>query len=983
MSKSNWIESSGKTPCRVCGRTHDADCLINCDGKTVLCRTRANPASKVTQPADEVNGYRFKGRFETQGILERAVYVMSGDSANWSKPTSIRNDQTFEYPSPDGSPVARTRRVDDGKGNRFIWQEYWITDGRLAKYRTEGNWVKLSQRMVDDDKASQEDYDLYREVVAKLETLIHLYRIGDPVNKKAIEAGNQIFLVEGEPLVSLLLSLGVPATTNLGGSKKFLQYGGKHGNYKSDLEGARLVLCPDCDKPGIEHCQQITKEMKDADISWLYANPASTRWADPTEGKGYDLKNWIEEMRAAKMQDGDIAEVLYQAIEKSQRKFRAAEVASRESKSLRELIAGGYVDSTAEHWVYENLFEGGLGEWAVLDSTFYKYVCGCWHQVNEKEVSQEVYASTLKLYTVTKDGERKYKYATNATGKSCVEFARQILPPRTLPAGSQYLRVFNNCTVDMRTGEQMPHDRNHYATVAIDADYEPGAECPAEFKDFIEKCYGLDMLPLIRAATNMLLNPSAPWHFFIHLQGPSGSGKGTLSRFWQTLFGQGNYSSCGKLSEIAKPEGRHQYMTGASLLVFPDLNGMLKEVTDFYELVDNGPMSGRALFDKSGYTKIWNTRFVLASVLPLRVENSGEGWDRRQILIPTLGYKLEESYISEQLSQSHVRGSVISWALAMESAERDQILRTATTYNERIEELKQETKMAGDPIQAFVDHCLRPSPGSGKLKSVHLHTYYNAYAKAMGYSEVGEKHFAQRLKGAIGRHYCGRRRAKKGEKPDTEYGFMVAGWIDVELLPGTFETSLGETVCIKNRVEDGGLQAFQSYWDEIDGKCAQRADTECAPSEGYAQAETQAEQPVYKSCAKRAQRTQAKQVFIEDLTPAPEDQTEDHELQNETSVNSAHPAHCAQDLSDVDVEPVSACAQPGESEGQVSARCAHNGFKHGDRVLDLVTDTEALFDEYQGDLVVIVISNPGSGVRYATRDTSEIQFIGGRDDVQP
>lgn len=967
---SSWNVSSPKTPCPVCSRTRDGDCLTHQDGETVLCRTRANPASKVEQPGDETEDYKFTGRIETTGVLQRAIYVKKGVEPTWRKPPSPKSDLTFEYPTIDGNPLVRTRRIDSGSGKKYIWQEYWIPYDRLKAYKIEGDWVKLSQKMVSEGKASKEDYEFYRAFTSDLEKHVHLYRITDPINQEAIKAGKQILIVEGETTVNALLDLGVPATTNIGGSKKFKQYGGKHDNYKADLKGAKIVLCPDCDKPGLDHCEQVSRELKDFEISWLYANPSSEIWKEPGIGEGYDLGNWIAELKGEKLDSKAIVEKIWQSVERKARTFKP-ETFDPGEKSMRELIEGGYVDSTAEHWVYDNLFEAGKGVWAVLDSTFYRYACGCWHRVEEQVVSRDVFKATLDLYTVTKEGERKYKFATNNTGKSCVEFARAILPPQTLPEESRYKRVFNNCTVDMRTGEQMPHSREHFATVAIDADYKENADCPKEFLDFVEKCYGLEMLPLIRAVTNMLLNPTAPWHFFVHLQGASGSGKGTLIHLWQSLFGRGQHSSCGKLSEISTPEGRHQYMTGVGLLAFPDVNGMIKDVTDFYELVDNGAKSGRALFNRNGYTKVWNTRFVMASVLPLRVENSGEGWDRRQILIPTAGYLLRDSGIDERLSQPEVKSDLISWALAMDSEDRDNILRNATTYDERIEELKHEAKMSGDPVQAFIDHCLRPSPGAPKIKSVNLHTYYNSYARAMGYADIGEKHFAQRLKGAIGQHYQGRRRAKKGESADTEYGLITAGWINVELLPGIFEISLGETICNKGRVEDGGLDAFKFYWESLKEECTQGTHTPAEEAEGCVHAESLIQLEFQNSCTQRTQCTQLETATIEN-PPEIKPDIEDKDPPNKEGSpdDSVHSVPCVQEIQDAVVEPVPACTQPDPSENRVCVPCVQeqlDRLTHGCVVVDLVTGKDALFDECQGDKYLLQV-----GKRFVLRSANEV-----------
>jgi putative DNA primase/helicase len=57
----------------------------------------------------------------------------------------------------------------------------------------------------------------------------------------------------------------------------------------------------------------------------------------------------------------------------------------------------------------------------------------------------------------------------------------------------------------------------------------------------------------------MFLDPTAPYGRFPHLIGQSGGGKGTLGRFWNSLWGEDGSDSAGNFSEIATPEGRHQF----------------------------------------------------------------------------------------------------------------------------------------------------------------------------------------------------------------------------------------------------------------------------------------------------------------------------------------------------------------------------------------------------------------------------------------
>jgi len=151
----------------------------------------------------------------------------------------------------------------------------------------------------------------------------------------------------------------------------------------------------------------------------------------------------------------------------------------------------------------------------------------------------------------------------------------------------------------------------------------------------------------------MLIDPTAPYGKFVHVIGPSGSGKGTLLRLWGEIFGLED-SHSGDFAELSNPESRHQHLTGKSLYAVPDTGGYITGIRPFYELVDNGKLSGRSLYSSCGYTKEWNCRFVVASVDHLQIENAGDGWDRRCLPLLSKGREgLEDPYLRHKLSKAH------------------------------------------------------------------------------------------------------------------------------------------------------------------------------------------------------------------------------------------------------------------------------------------------------------------------------------------
>jgi hypothetical protein len=169
----------------------------------------------------------------------------------------------FIYHDADGQPVILVRRTDYGNGKKDI-----------SQFRYEnGEWISG-----------------LNEQVAKR---VRLYRIAD-ARDLSQKTGIPIFMVEGESCVEQLFKIGIPATTSIGGAKKWTGYG--FPNYLQDLQGCRIVLSPDADSHGVAHMLEIERSLRSAGIEiagWLLA-PPNAPWENLPDGGGLDVVDWLE-----------------------------------------------------------------------------------------------------------------------------------------------------------------------------------------------------------------------------------------------------------------------------------------------------------------------------------------------------------------------------------------------------------------------------------------------------------------------------------------------------------------------------------------------------------------------------------------------------------------------------------------------------------------------------------------------------------------
>ncbi|MUH01040.1 hypothetical protein F7734_55775 [Scytonema sp. UIC 10036] len=473
------------------------------------------------------------------------------------------------------------------------------------------------------------------------------------------------------------------------------------------------------------------------------------------------------------------------------------------------------VTTTADEAVLKSLFEDGEGDWVVINKAFFKYTGnGYWEHQSDDYVEHLVAQKTRQLYKVTVvDDEyvKVYKFGENKYATSAFKFCLKALTKDPNKIKNNHLICFQNCTLNVVTGEELPHSREHYLTNRIDAKYVKNTPCPEIFKDFVNRAFGEEFLDLIRAVCSMYVDPSALYGYFVSLVGQSGSGKGTFLEVIGSFFGEENRRSITSFDDISRPEGRHQNLTGARFVSFPDMGGRASNLRSFYELVDNGSLSGRSLYSSSSYEKRWFCRFALASVEHLSIEFAGDGWTRRAIPLPlkprqgspdpTLKARLKE-----------VRSDIISWALAMPKEERDRTIINAAA-NQKIAEIQREQAIQSDSVKAFLDRCLRPEHNSKISYENHeLHSWYVSYCKANGFSPMAETKFVSRLKNTLPNHHV----ARSQKRENGRIVNIPAHWKNLGLVvPNLFESERQGLdtvwVCRKAFCREGGLQEFEEF----------------------------------------------------------------------------------------------------------------------------------------------------------------------------
>ncbi|PSF26767.1 hypothetical protein C7H19_25070, partial [Aphanothece hegewaldii CCALA 016] len=340
------------------------------------------------------------------------------------KPTVI-DTQEWIYYSRDGKVLVKAIRQNLSNGKKKFAQHHY--NGKKWIWNLDG--------------VSRENIPIYR------------YR----EVKDAIARGETIFVVEGEKCVDALWALGIPATTNIGGSSKW------RDSDTQDLEGAKIVLVPDRDKPGIVHMAKIYKAFPDA--QWLYVENSFPLWWNPDKiapSDGYDIADWIKEKKAT-------AKEILDAVGECKVEF------------LPNPEIPDHAPAPEMHFTQkavEDLYS--KGRYAAIDGKLHKF-SGTNYKILSIPEEQRRILEWCSTTPVLKNGIWKYAYATpEAIDKIWSWTLRTFaIDPKLInPLGLN----LKNGTLKLEwdgkkvTWKLHPHSPNDYYTYCSEVNYDPQAD---------------------------------------------------------------------------------------------------------------------------------------------------------------------------------------------------------------------------------------------------------------------------------------------------------------------------------------------------------------------------------------------------------------------------------------------------------------------------------------------------------------------------
>jgi putative DNA primase/helicase len=530
-----------------------------------------------------------------------------------------------------------------------------------------------------------------------------------PAVLKAVNTGQVVYIVEGEKDADNLIKEGLTATTAPMGAGKW------EDSYTKTLAGAKVVIIPDNDKPGLKYANKVAElllesveSLKILDLQYREDKEDISDWLNKDFNIS-DLEKNVENCPLFEQQEEEII--------KDFKEFLPSPIAEEIIKDLEinKNIHIKYIAESGLFYMYDK------GVWGVVDNNYLKkiireFLKECNEKWDKNYKINEVYQA---LKSILLDSNNKNLF--NAGYKTKTNLVN-----------------IKNGMLDWKDKLLIDHDPEYYSQFQIPIKYEPEAQCPLWEKSLKEWIPEKQARLFLQEYVGYSLIPDNSFQKFLILHGSGNNGKTTMLNVLIRLFDNKNISSM-SLDSLTQ---RFQIINLQDKLV-----NICSDISSKY-LNDTGVLKGIVTGDTlhaeikfgASFNFIPTTRLIFsANELP-QANDQNPAWYRR-INIISFPNQFNESdpgfdrHLEDKLTDE-LQG-IFNWALEglIRLKENDHF-----TESDSMKANKQNYKLENDPITAFIEYETETKAESYEIGSV-LYQYYKNYCIANGYKNKSRQKF--------------------------------------------------------------------------------------------------------------------------------------------------------------------------------------------------------------------------------------------------
>jgi putative DNA primase/helicase len=575
-----------------------------------------------------------------------------------------------------------------------------------------------------------------------------LYRL--PALRAALVAGDPVWIAEGERDVERLEAEGCVATCNAGGAGKW------RDDYAEVLRGAADVrVIADRDVPGYRHARDVARSLR--------AVGASVRVLEALAGKdvtdhldaGHALEDLVEVDPEAKLRELEASAGTGAPVAPTETSKASASPTSDVANAARfgEAFGADARWVPALGWLVWSGSRWERSETAALElATRVGRLVAAEAAEIEADAAQ---AEGPRREQLDKSARERRAWARTSESEPRIRALLNLARPaleldvEQLDAAPFLLNCANG-TIDLRTGELRPHERDNFITKTTGVMFDPAATSDvwqlvlehampdAAVRDFVQRAAGYTACGCVGEDVVLLIH------------GPTRTSKGTIAGALAAALGE--YATAAGLEDLAerdrmRPGGARPELArlrGARMVSIYETGRALRLDDALVKtLSGSDPISVRELYSAPIE---FLPKFVvwLATNHRPRVAHDDDAlWERiREVPFNVqLAEHERDPEVRRRLTDPADLGpAVLAWVV--EGALRWQ--RDGLAAPDGVRRATAAYRNAMDPFADFFGCCCVLTPGAQVL-TADLRTAYEAWARETGEKPLGGKRFAREL----------------------------------------------------------------------------------------------------------------------------------------------------------------------------------------------------------------------------------------------
>lgn len=318
---------------------------------------------------------------------------------------------------------------------------------------------------------------------------------------------------------------------------------------------------------------------------------------------------------------------------------------------------------------------------------------------------------------------------------------------------NRHLLNLPNGTLDLNSGELLPHDKDNLQVHLAGAKHDPDATCPA-FEEFVEAAVpDPSMRSYLQRALGYSMLGDADQRALFVLYGPSGTGKSTLIETMQHVFGSyGTTAQSGTFRSIKNektPTNDLHELRGRRFVTSSETaEGANFDEELLKRLTGRDDVRSRALYQESVEWTPECTLWLATNNAPRFNSDDNAIWSRVKLIpLTTVFLGKDQVFDYARTVLFPEAAGIFNWLLEGLRQFQEQGLGEP----EQLTQLTSEHRVNSDSVARFVADKLADGSyvESGTIKATDLYLGYMDWCRQVGERSLGSRRFMYRMESAM------------------------------------------------------------------------------------------------------------------------------------------------------------------------------------------------------------------------------------------